>query len=283
MEKIATYLEWKASYTTRASVNYGIWLGKYKLITGKGIDDTTVHDVLKFRKWLDEHYQPKSIEFAMIVLSNFFKFYRMQGVKCLDPYLIKVPKTKANSYQAVSSEEYVSMLSFIKPTTFVEFEKLIVLRLLWETGIRVSELCSINLSMFDPEKMNMVISTKKSRNVRQIFWSVETHIFLKEFMRLRREVDEKPPMLIGLKNGRPPSRITPRTVQRWIQELAKKAKIEKKISPHSFRHGKAHKILDQGGNPKDVQAILGHSNPASSFTYLQWNDKEFERRAMMFV
>ncbi|MCK4592156.1 tyrosine-type recombinase/integrase [Candidatus Parcubacteria bacterium] len=67
--------------------------------------------------------------------------------------------------------------------------------------------------------------------------------------------------------------------------FVREAGIERKISPHSFRHAKAHNILDKSGTVKDIQFILGHSenNPISAFSYLRLNSKEAEKRAKMFL
>lgn len=284
MENIQKYLDWKATYAPRASINYRIWLERFVTVTEKDIDTAKIGDIVIFRKWLDEKYQPKSIELAMVVLKNYFKFWKLNGENCISPELVKVPRTVANSHQPTSFEEYLSILSFIHPTDFWELQKLVIIRLLWETGVRVSELCDLNVSDFDPEKMSTAIRTKKTAKTRQIFWSVETHIFIRKFLTERKLLNSTQAFLVGkFLDGTPTKRMTPRTVQRKIRELCMSAKIEKKITPHSFRHGKAHYVLNLGGNPKDVQAILGHCDPSSSFTYLQWNDKEFETRAKMFL
>lgn len=281
---VQQYLDWKATYAPRAAVNYRIWIDRFISSTGKDVESAEVGDIVTFRKSLDSHYQPKSIELAMVVVKNYFKFWKLSGLNCISPELIKIPRTVANSYQPISFEEYTSILSFIHPTTFWELQKLVIVRLLYETGMRVSEITDLNVSDIDPEKMQTAIRTKKTAKTRTILWSVETHIFIKEFLVQRKETNSTPALFVGrFGDGTISRRLTTRSVQRMIKELCVKAKIEKQISPHSFRHGKAHRVLDLGGNPKDVQAILGHCDPSSSFTYLQWNDKEFEKRAKMFL
>lgn len=284
MEYVNQYLDWKATYAPRASVNYRIWLSRFKSQTGTDVDCAGIGDIIKFRKYLDVNYQPKSIELAMVIVKNYFKFWKLSGLNCISPELVKIPRSVANHYQPINFEEYTSMLSFIHPTDFWELQKLVIVRLLYETGVRVSELCDLNITDIDPEKPYTCIRTKKTEHIRKIFWSVETHIFVREFLEERKNLNSTPAFFVAkFMDGTPTKRMTTRTVERIIKALCVKAKIEKKISPHSFRHGKAHRILDLGGNPKDVQAILGHCDPSSSFTYLQWNDKEFENRAKMFL
>lgn len=68
-----------------------------------------------------------------------------------------------------------------------------------------------------------------------------------------------------------------------IKDISAKAGIEKKIPHIVFVMAKLIEFWSLAENLKDVQAILGHCDPASSFTYLQWNDKEFAMRAKMFL
>lgn len=281
---VKQYLDWKAISHPRAAVNYRIWLERFISITGSDYDTAEIGDIVKFKNWLSDNFQPKSVELAMIIIQNYFKFWKLQGKNCISPELVKVPKTVANSYQPISFAEYCSILSFIRPNTFWELQKLIIVHLLFETGIRVSELCDLNISDIDPEKSTTTIRTKKTAKLRQIFWSVETHIMLRTFLAERKELNSTPALFVAkFRDGTPTRRMTVRTVQRIIKDLCNKAGIEKKISPHSFRHGRAHRILELGGNPKQIQAILGHSSPMSSFTYMQWNDQELEQAARKFL
>lgn len=281
---VKQYLEWKATYAPRAAVNYRIWLERFRFITEKDINNARIGDIVKYRNWLADNYQPKSVELAMLIIKNYFKFWKLQGKNCISPELVKIPRTVANSYQPVTFAEYCSMLSFIRPNNFWELQKLIIVHLLFETGMRVSELCDLNISDIDPEKSSTTIRTKKTSKMRQIFWSIETHMFLKTFLQERKEMNSTPALFVGkFLDGTPTRRMTVRTVQRMIKDICNRAKIEKKISPHSFRHGRAHHILALGGNPKQVQAILGHSSPLSSFTYMQWNDQELEEAARKFL
>ena len=59
--------------------------------------------------------------------------------------------------------------------------------------------------------------------------------------------------------------------------------LDKNITPHSFRHGKANYILDQGGSVRDVSALLRHVKPESSFQYMQLSKKRYEDVARRYL
>ena len=87
-------------------------------------------------------------------------------------------------------------------------------------------------------------------------------------------------LFINRKTGKP---FNVRSLQRWIKELSELASIEKNITPHSFRHGKANYILDQGGSVRDVSAILRHVKPESSFHYMQLSSERYKSVASRYL
>ena len=278
------YLQWKGTYAPKACINYGLWIRRFFAQCDKELEDVTVEDVVKFLGWLKGKYQPKSIELAMVIIHNFLDFWKNAGVRCMSPNMVKLPKAKANSHQPIKEDEYHRLLLAINVQDFRSLQKSVIVRMLFDTGVRISELCDLNISDIETGKCSTTIQTKKTNKQRMIFWSMETDIFLIQYLKERNQINSTNALLIGhLSDGTPTRRLTPRSVERMIKKLCDAAGIGKRITPHSFRHGKAHRVLELGGNPKDVQAILGHANPASSFTYLQWNDQEFETRAKKFL
>lgn len=283
-KEIENYLAWKGTYAPRACTNYRIWLERFNEKTRKPLEQIRMDDLIKFNSYLRIRYQPTTVQFATIIIKNFFKYYKLQGFDCMSPENIKIPKATANSYKAITSQECKKLLSVIDLNSFVGLQKYIMIRMLFETGIRVSELSDLNIASINTDNQSAIISTKKTVFKRRIVWGREVNTFLKRFLTERKSLNSKPALFVGIRmNGEVTERMTPRSIQRMIKSLCEKAELINKITPHSFRHAKAHRILESGGNPKDVQAILGHVNPMSSFTYLQWNDAEFEKRARMFV
>ena len=78
-------------------------------------------------------------------------------------------------------------------------------------------------------------------------------------------------------------RINVRTVQRTIKHYSTNAGLLEKITPHSFRHGWAHKRREQNAPLAFIQRGLGHVSPVTTFIYQQYNDKEFEANAQGYL
>ncbi|MBN4051397.1 tyrosine-type recombinase/integrase [bacterium AH-315-M05] len=291
-KKIKEYLEWKATYATRASINYRKCLYLFVEVCGdKELSKYTVNDTVKFKVWLDGKYAPSYVQFMTIVLKNFFKFFKEQDYKCLAPSLIKVPRAKAKSHRAITREEHERILSVIPTNEFLPLRDSIMLRILWDTGVRVSELCDLDVSQISEKKRSTVISTKKNENMRIIVWSKETHEYLMKYMPIRIELENLHPgtkaLFVGQKGGHPgggwTARITPRTVERKVKYYSAVAGIKEKITPHSYRHGWGHERRDKNAPLAFIQRGLGHVDPSSTFIYEQYNDNEFVRNAKSYL
>lgn len=282
--EIKDYLNWKASYTKKASKTYALHLRRFDNFTKKELKDINLFDVVEFQLYLKSKYSLANVAYSMAIIKNFFIFYKKQGIDCLDPFFIKPPKFTPHSHSAVTFQEYTSMLDSFRDDEFWDLQKKLVFRLLWETGMRVSELCDMNISDLTTNESKALIVTKKNNKQRWIFWSKETHTMLIKYLGTRLCLNQNPPLFIASSHNRR-HRITTRTIQRWTKEACLKSNIKRKISPHSFRHAKAHRILEKHGTVKDIQFILGHSenNPISAFSYLRLNSNESERRTIMFL
>ena len=98
-----------------------------------------------------------------------------------------------------------------------------------------------------------------------VVWGKETNELLNNYLGIRLAIETQSDyLLIKPKTKKP---FTARSIQRWMKTLCQEAMIDKNYTPHSFRHGKANNILEQGGNMRDVSVILRHVKPESSFAY----------------
>lgn len=286
-KKISEYLDWKGIHSPKASIAYKIWLKRLVEVCGdKPIEEYTITDIVHYQNWLKTRFSPYSLQYATVVIKNFFQFYRDQNYHCLSPSLIRRKKGKAKSHRAIREEEFEKIISIIPENEFQFLRDLIIVRMLWDTGVRVSELCELDVSQIDASNPCAVIATKKTTNMRTIVWSEETHRLLLKYMPIRIELykhNKASPLFVGQGYTRSwNSRLTTRSVERIVKHYANKAGIIERITPHSFRHGWAHKRRDQNAPLSFIQRGLGHMNPISTFIYEQYSDVDFERSAKTY-
>jgi site-specific recombinase XerD len=287
-EKIKLYLDWKGTYAHRASINYRIWLEKFIELCGhKKLEEYDIGDIVKYRGWLETNYGSYSIQYAIVVLKNFFQFFKYQNCACLSPTLIRVPRVNQKSHRAVTEGEFKRINSVIPVNEFLPLRDKLMVNMLWDTGVRVSELCDMEITNIDENKTSAVISTKKTGKKRIIVWSKETHELLMKYMPIRlglHEINQASALFVGTEKGKGWSvRLTTRSVQRRILYYVNRAGIKEKITPHSFRHGWAHKRRDQNAPLAFIQRGLGHLSPVSTFIYEQYCDNDFESRAVNYL
>jgi site-specific recombinase XerD len=287
-ENIKEYLDWKGIHSPKASITYKNWLYHFIEVCGsKPIEDYKISDVITYQKWLKTRYSPYSVQYATVIIKNFFKFYRDQNYNCISPSLIKRIKGNPKSHRAIREEEFEKIVSVIPENEFHFLRDLLIIRMLWDTGVRVSELCDLDISQIDMNKQSTVIATKKTFSKRIIVWSDETHRLLNKYMSIRMELNKlnhASALFVGMDGQkRWASRLTTRSVQRIIKYYTSKAGIIERITPHSFRHGWAHKRRDLNAPLSFIQRGLGHLNPVSTFVYEQYSDLDFENKATGFL
>ncbi len=152
-----------------------------------------------------------------------------------------------------------------------------ILELLFSTGLRVSELCSLTRDI-DLNSDELSIRGKGGK-VRVVFVSDYAKKVLREYLNKRKDMDDA--LFIKIAKNLPTTMakkgetlgVTKRTIERVVKELAIKAGISKKVTPHVMRHMFATDLLGNGADLRSVQAILGHSSITTTQIYTHVTDK----------
>lgn len=262
MQYVEPYLDRKRVCDKPKTVKlYRYWIEKFHKRTGKGMENMSFADFALWSDWLKEHYSQGTVRLVIGATKNYLAFCQKRGA-AIEADEIRVPRARTESHEPITPEEYVSMLSFVQTDTPRGLRDTVILRILYDTGARIGEIASMERGSIDLESRTAEIWTEKTANKRLIAWGKDTNDFLTVWM--------------DMKAGK----VFPstRTIERVARRYADFAQIKKHIVPHSFRHGKAHIILDNGGTVKDIQETLGHLSPTSSFRYLNLNRNEKLKR-----
>lgn len=271
------YLKWKNSYAPTAAVRYRNRLSTFAeyIHPQTIISEIATNDIIEYHSNMrNEGYSPKTIEYSSIILKNFFLFCQGRGVCTLNPSEIRLVRSISPDKDLITAKEFGQMSESLNEQFFEELTRKLVIHLLWDCGMRVSELCDINISDIEETSKPGIrcakIRRRKARRYNIVVWGNETNRLLNHYLGVRLCLDYPTDALLICRNGQG-KRITPRSIQRWVKEIAQTAGIDKNMTPHCFRHSKAHRVLDKSENIRDVQCVLGHSSPISSFHYLGLN------------
>jgi len=220
--------------------------------------------------------------YHLIALRSFLKYLMKRGITALPPDRIDLAKIKERSLDLISSSELDRLLNApeMKSTDKDNLKALrdkAILELFFSTGLRLSELCSLNRDL-DLTKDEFSIRGKGEK-VRVVFLSDSAKDAIREYLKNRKDFDE--PMFVQYSKNLPKqgfgkgnNRLTPRSIERIVKYYAIKAGISKKVTPHIIRHSFATDLLSNGADIRSVQMMLGHANIATTQIYTHITDKQ---------
>ncbi|KKU70619.1 MAG: Tyrosine recombinase XerC [Parcubacteria group bacterium GW2011_GWA2_47_21] len=285
------HLEIEKGRSLKTVTNYEHYLNRFiefsKIREPKGITDNAVRE---FRLWLNrqsagvnpdgriETLKKKTQNYYLIALRAFLKYLAKLEVKTLSAERIELAKVPERQLDLISGEELERLIEAPSGEDLKTLRDRAILEILFSTGLRVSELCSLNRDL-DLRKDEFSIRGKGDK-VRVVFLSPAAKNALKKFLGKRTDMDEAMFAQIGLKAVNEPKkkepetlRLTSRSIERIVAYYAVKAGISKKVTPHTLRHSYATDLLENGADLRSVQALLGHSNIQTTQVYTHVTDK----------
>lgn len=222
--------------------------------------------------------------YHLIALRSFLKYLMKREVPSLAPDRIELAKIKERSLDLISTGELERLLGAPKKIKDSGKEKDIlrmkrdtaILELFFSTGLRLSELCSLNRDL-DLSKDEFSVRGKGEK-VRVVFLSDSAKEAVREYLKSRKDMDE--PLFVQYSKNSPKqgfgegNRLTPRSIERIVKYYAIAAGISKKVTPHVIRHSFATDLLSNGADIRSVQMMLGHANIATTQIYTHITDKQ---------
>ncbi len=208
--------------------------------------------------------------YYLIALRMFLKYLMKRSVEALSPDKIELAKIKERSLDLISALDLSRLINAPDKNTGKGLRDHAILELFFSTGLRLSELCSLNRDL-DLSKDEFSIRGKGEK-VRVVFLSPPAKNSVREYLKARKDMQE--PLFVQYsRNKSSTGRLSPRSIERLVKEYAIKSGISKKVTPHVIRHGFATDLLSNGADIRSVQIMLGHANIATTQIYTHVTDK----------
>jgi site-specific recombinase XerD len=239
-------------------------------------EEITEEVVRKFRLWLNRQITKSGTlkrntqNYYLIALRVFLQFLAKRGIESLSADRIELAKTGARELDLISSAELKRLLEAPKGSTGRDLRDRAILELFFSTGLRVSELCSLDRDSVDLERGEFSVRGKGEK-VRVVFVSPEAAKALAAYLGARKDLGD--PLFVNEARG---ERLTPRSIERLIKKYAINAGIGKKVTPHTLRHSFATDLLANGADIRAVQMLLGHAHLATTQVYTHVTDKHLK-------
>ncbi len=234
----------------------------------QGVGDPTRVDRLLLRRyvaWLTtEHRAKRSIARAVSSLRRYFGYLRREGVVDTDPSVsLRAPSGEGRLPRVLDQGDLHALLDGASPDDEPAWRRRrddAVLEVLYGSGVRVGELCGLQVDSLDLGAGAMSVWGKGSKQ-RRVPLSDPAVAALRAWIAVRNEVvaAESGSALFGNERGRP---LTPRDVRRILDRRSPTP-----THPHALRHTFATHLLDGGADLRAVQELLGHADVATTQRY----------------
>lgn len=213
----------------------------------------------------------KTQSYHVIALRSWLKWLVKNDVAVLHPEKIDIPKGESQHMKYLTVEQVESLMEQPVLSSPAGLRDRAILEVLFSTGLRVSELTSLNRSQVNTKTREFGV-IGKGRRPRVVFLSERAAHWLDRWLVTRD--DEWLPVFVRFsqEQANPQEdgsemRLTPRSVQRMVAKYCRQAKLPIHISPHGMRHSFATDLLKNGAGLRDVQELLGHKNISTTQIY----------------
>lgn len=234
------------------------------------LEKFTIKDARKFLCFLqDKALSPATVERRVFAVKHFFRFlYFEESLSEDKSILFELPRRSPGLFQVLTKEEILRFFSVINANSFEGARDLAMFELLYATGIRATELAELTLYSIGDDAIKVWGKGNKQRVIpigKKALTQIDHYLCT-----YRDQVKNPKDALFVTEQGKPIDRFF-----LWSRAkfYAKQAKIQKNISPHTFRHSFATHLLEGGADLRVIQEFLGHRHIATTDRYTHANMK----------
>jgi site-specific recombinase XerD len=267
------YLEIEKNRSPKTRENYRHYLDDFiKTTEVKKPEDITESVVREYRIKLARRDIKKITQsYYIIGLRNFLKYLIKRDIETLSPDKVELPKVSRRDIELLEYDELIRLLEAPEGNSLRALRDRAILETLFSTGLRVSELCKLD-RYINLERGEMSVRGKGDK-VRVVFISDRAKKVINQYLKVREDTEEA--LFVSLtRQEEVIGQITPRSVQRLVDKMARKAGIIKSsVTPHVLRHLFATDLLINGADLRSVQELLGHANISTTQIYTHLTNK----------
>ena len=277
------YLEIEQNRSQKTIQNYDHYLTRLVDFAGDiKVSDIDQEMIRKWRLWLNRLGTNTSDElgkttqnYHLIALRSFLKYCAKRDIPALSADKIELARTRRKQVTFLSEEEVERLFAEPDLETINGVRDRAILELLFSSGLRVSELVALDRDHINLKRREFMVRGKGQKD-RPIFISPEAATWIDNYLKQRKDTSK--PLFVRYSGTKQIDlsgnfhRLTARSIQRLVARYALLAGITKHVSPHTLRHSFATDLLMNGADLRSVQALLGHSNIATTQIYTHVTD-----------
>lgn len=216
----------------------------------------------------------------LIALRSLLAYFASRDIQAMPPEKIELPRDKSDTeVQFLDLEQLKRLFTVPDVSRLKGLRDRAILEVLFSTGMRVSELVSLDRdqvdSFLDEGYLELGIVGKGGR-ARTVYFSPRTLKWLKKYLDKRGE-DDAEALFVNLRKRSDASRrLTVRSIENIVKKSALKAGLPSNTTPHVLRHSFATNLLSQGVDMRTVQEFLGHKSITATQIYTHVTNKKLK-------
>lgn len=267
------YLQYEKNYSSHTVLSYHNDLNQFYQFMNieSGIFNPDLVTQADLRSWImqltEAGCSARTIARKISTLKSFWRFLLLRSLATRNPTLkIILPKTKKPLPMFFKHREIVEALdsSFIMPDDFKRLRDLLIIELFYMTGIRLSELISIQDTDIDIQTCEVKVTGKRNK---QRILPLDAGLCerIEKYRSLRNRITEAVPESFFVRsNGK---KMYPKLVYNIVHAVMSQVSTLPTISPHVLRHSFATGLLNNGADIGALKELLGHSSLAATQVY----------------
>ncbi len=288
IRKFLEYCEITQNRSKKTLENYNHYLKRFEEFLSEDIDpkDLTLKKIQNYRLFLNRFIDDrggqlgiKTQNYHIIAVRAFLKYLVKNDVRSLAPEKIELSKIPERTVEVLSREELDRLFKAIDKTKKTGYRDAAILETLYSTGLRVSELTSLNRDQIDLKRREFMVRGK-GKKPRIIFLSKKAANAITTYLKDRN--DNLNPLFTNNGQGtkcddildEERRRLSTVSIENIVRKYALKAGIIKKVTPHTLRHSFATELLVNGADIRSVQEMLGHSSITTTQIYTHLSNKK---------
>lgn len=286
------HCEIEKNQSKRTLINYQHYLGRFlDFANDIELGKIDMGLVKRYRLFLNRYefrpHEPLSVKtqnYHVIALRAFLKYCSKQDWKTLEPEKIELSKIPDRTVEYLTREELERLFEAVDTSTIVGLRNRAIMEFLYSTGLRISELVSLNRNQINLERGEFQVRGK-GRKMRIVFLSERAKEWINDYLAMRDDGYE--PLFLNHRRARKKKdnavemkgehrRLTEYTIQEMVRKTAYEAGIVKKVTPHVLRHSFATELLINGADIRSVQDMLGHASITTTQIYTHLTNQKLK-------
>lgn len=282
------YLELDKNASDKTIRNYHRYLNRFIEFSGDIEPEKINFELVKrFRLFLSRYVDPvtklglkrKTQNYFIIALRSFLRYLIRRDIETLAPEKLELGEQEASPIKFLEPDKVEQLLNSPNTTERDGLRDKAILEMLFSTGLRVSELTSLNRDQISSGKNEFSV-VGKGRKERIVFISDDARHWVNKYLSDRQ--DDFKPLFIRFQGRLDPSddgenmRLSSRSIERIVEKYVKAVGLSIKATPHTLRHSFATDLLQNGADIRSVQEMLGHSNISTTQIYTHVTNRQLK-------